>query len=61
MREYKRFLRNTPKGESEESRGAGIGIVQATLLSDNPIGYTIKEFGEYAFFLLNITVSKEVE
>ncbi|GAB4405857.1 MAG: hypothetical protein OHK0053_31920 [Microscillaceae bacterium] len=60
LREYKRFLRNTPEQGSEESRGAGIGIVQATLLSDNPLGYTIREFESgNAFFLLNITVDKQ--
>ncbi|MEO1655345.1 MAG: DUF6272 family protein [Bacteroidota bacterium] len=45
--------------ESEESRGAGIGIVQAALTSSNPIDFEIREFGEdFAFFLLSVKVKK---
>ncbi|NJL12180.1 MAG: hypothetical protein HC913_03700 [Microscillaceae bacterium] len=58
LREYKRQLRNAPKGE-EESRGAGIGLVQAALTSDNPLGYQIQELsGNFAFFVVTVTVEK---
>ena len=60
LREYKRNLRNAPK--SEESRGAGIGIIHAALTSDNPLEYEIKEFGEdHAFFLLTVNVAKSAK
>lgn len=57
LREYKRMLRNAPKGE--ESRGAGIGMVQAALTSQNPLHYEIREFGDdYAFYLISVIVAK---
>lgn len=57
LREYKRNLRNATK--SEESRGAGIGIIHAALTSANPLEYEIKEFGnDHAFFLLTVNVEK---
>jgi hypothetical protein len=57
LREYKRQLRNSPK--EEESRGAGIGLVQAALTSDNPLGYQIQELsGDFAFFVLTVGVKK---
>lgn len=57
LREYKRLLRNAPKGE--ESKGAGIGMVQAALTSESPLEIEIKELeGEYAFFVLAVDVMK---
>ncbi|MEO1655293.1 MAG: SiaB family protein kinase, partial [Bacteroidota bacterium] len=57
LRAYKRALRNAPSGE--ESKGAGIGMVQAALTSANPLDYQIKEAGEtFAFFVLSAIVLK---
>ncbi len=58
LREYKRKLRNSPG--SEESRGAGIGMVQAALTSANPLEYEIRDAGDrHAFFLLSALVRKQ--
>lgn len=57
LREYKRQLRNAPKGK--ESRGAGIGIVQVALTSSNPIEYEIKELSNnFAFYVISVRVEK---
>ncbi len=57
LREYKRQLRNAPSGE--ESKGAGIGLVQAALTSDHPLEVQIMEMaGSYAFFILYVNVKK---
>ncbi|HAI76159.1 MAG TPA: hypothetical protein DCM08_07905 [Microscillaceae bacterium] len=57
LREYKRTLRNAPS--EEESRGAGIGLVQVALTSDNRIEMKIKELqGDYAFFVISVNVEK---
>lgn len=57
LREYKRKLRNQPKGG--ESKGAGIGLVQAALTSQNPLEVQVKELqGEHAFFILFVNVKK---
>jgi len=58
LREYKRALRNAPS--EEESKGAGIGLVQAALTSDKQLQVKIKELqGEFAFFVLYVSVDKE--
>ncbi|MDX2302216.1 MAG: SiaB family protein kinase [Microscillaceae bacterium] len=57
LREYKRNLRNEPSGE--ESKGAGIGLVQAALTSSHPLEIQIQELsGSYAFFILFVNVKK---
>lgn len=57
LRQYKRSLRNAPK--EEESKGAGIGLVQAALTSANPLEIQIQELsGNYAFFVLYVNVKK---
>jgi len=57
LREYKRDLRNNP--ENEESRGAGIGLVQAALTSDNPLEVEVRPIGEeFAFFVVSVAVNK---
>ncbi len=54
LRAYKRELRDAPS--EEESRGAGIGLVQIALVSDE-IEASIKNMGdEFAFFALSIKV-----
>ncbi|MDX2305483.1 MAG: SiaB family protein kinase [Microscillaceae bacterium] len=59
LREYKRRLRSDPNANSDESKGAGIGIVQAALTSSNPLEFEIRKFGEdHAFFLLSTRVEK---
>jgi hypothetical protein len=60
LREYKRKLRNNPK--SEESKGAGIGLVQAALTSANPLGVEIQEVGNnYAFFVVSVYVRRNAD
>ena len=57
LREYKRSLRNSPS--EGESRGAGIGLVQAALTSSNPLEVQIKELGNgFSFFILFVNVGK---
>lgn len=57
LREYKRQLRNE-KSEGE-SKGAGIGLVQAALTSNNPLDVQIQELsGNHAFFVLSVKVKK---
>jgi hypothetical protein len=57
LREYKRQLRNAPS--EQESKGAGIGLVQAALTADNQLEVKIKELqGEFAFFVLGVNVEK---
>jgi hypothetical protein len=57
LREYKRKLRN--EEENEESKGAGIGLVQAALTSDNNLEAKMKEMGtEFAFFIVLVSVDK---
>jgi Family of unknown function (DUF6272) len=57
LREYKRQLRNNPRGE--ESKGAGIGLVQVALTSGNQIEMKIKELeGEFAFYVVIVSVKK---
>lgn len=58
LREYKRQLRNAPS--DEESKGAGIGMVQAALTSDHPLEYEIAETaGEFAFFCISVKIKKK--
>lgn len=60
LREYKRKLRNQPS--EGESKGAGIGLVQAALTSNNPLQVKIKELeGEYAFFILMVNIERSKE
>jgi hypothetical protein len=55
LREYKRELRNAPK--SEESKGAGIGLVQAALTSGSQIEMRVKEYAnEFAFYVIVVNV-----
>ena len=57
LREYKRKLRNDPKGE--ESKGAGIGLVQAALTSGNQLEVKFKELpGDYAFYVIFVNIKK---
>ncbi len=58
LREYKRKLRNDPQGE--ESKGAGIGLVQVALTAGGPLEVKIKELpgGEFAFYALFVSVPK---
>ncbi len=57
LREYKRLLRNED-GESE-SKGAGIGLVQAALTSNNQLEAKMKEINEmYAFFIVLVNIEK---
>lgn len=54
LREYKRALRDAPS--EEESRGAGIGLVQIALVSDE-LEASIKDVNDdFAFFSLSIKV-----
>ncbi len=60
LREYKRKLRNDP--QNEESKGAGIGLVQVALTADNKIEIKIKELlGDMAFYAIFVTVKKQSE
>jgi hypothetical protein len=60
LREYKRELRNAPK--SEESKGAGIGLVQVALTSGNRIEMRVKEYAnEYAFYVIVVNVKMREE
>lgn len=57
LREYKRRLRNAPP--ETESKGAGIGLVQAALTSSNPLEIQIQELSNgYAFFVLSVFVKR---
>ncbi len=57
LREYKRKLRNDP--QNEESKGAGIGLVQVALTADNKLEIKIKELvGDMAFYAIFVTVAK---
>ncbi len=57
LRDYKRELRNNPN--NEESKGAGIGLVQAALTSDNPLEVEMRPIGdEFAFFVVSVSVNK---
>ena len=56
LREYKRKLRDAPS--EGESRGAGIGLVQVALTSDN-LEVKIKDLGDkYSFFALFVNIKK---
>ncbi len=56
LREYKRKLRDAPR--EGESRGAGIGLVQVALTSDD-LEVKIKKLNdEYSFFALFANISK---
>ncbi|NJO00717.1 MAG: hypothetical protein HC880_02635 [Bacteroidia bacterium] len=58
LREYKRKLRSDPSGE--ESKGAGIGLVQVALTSGNQLEIKTKELeGDYAFYVIFVSVSKD--
>ena len=51
LRDYKRELRNAPK--EVESKGAGIGMVQAALVSQNPLEFDFKELDEdFAYYTI---------
>jgi len=55
LREYKRTLRNGPK--SEESKGAGIGLVQVALTSGNRVEMKVKEYSnEFAFYVIVVNI-----
>ncbi len=57
LRAYKRELRKLPPGE----RGTGnIGLVQATLVSRNPLDYSFIEINEQeAFYIVAVKINKE--
>lgn len=58
LREYKRKLRNDPSGE--ESKGAGIGLVQAALTSGNQLEVKFKELpNEFAFYVIFVNIKKQ--
>lgn len=57
LREYKRMLRSGPS--HEESKGAGIGLVQTALTSGNKLTMRIRELdSDYAFYVLFVKVKK---
>jgi hypothetical protein len=57
LREYKRQLRNNPRGE--ESKGAGIGLVQVALTSGNQLEMKIQDMeGDYSFYVVIVSVKK---
>lgn len=59
LREYKRQLRNDPRGE--ESRGAGIGLVQVALTSGNKLEVKIKELpNDFAFYAIFVDVKRNI-
>ena len=58
LRRLKRTQRRQP--QSDQSKGAGIGLVQAAIISNNPLDievYTIDE--QHSFFSLFVTIDKE--
>jgi len=59
LRDLKRELR---KSSSDQKLGARIGLVQARLISDNPLHYTILEENRYySYFKLTVKFSKNGE
>ena len=61
LREYKRLLRSAPR--TGESKGAGIGMVQAALTSANPLIYEFIESPNkmYTFFILTVKIERQSE
>ena len=58
LRRLRRVQRRQPQGDM--SKGAGIGLVQAAILSNNPLDievYTIDE--KHSFFSLFVTIDKD--
>ncbi|MBS3807092.1 MAG: SiaB family protein kinase [Bacteroidales bacterium] len=59
LRDLKRELR---KSSTDHKLGARIGLVQARLISDNPLHYTIlEENRDYSYFKLTVKFSKNGE
>jgi hypothetical protein len=57
LRSYKREQRDLPS--NEKSRGAGIGIIQAALLSNNRLDVEIREINEeVSFFAISVCIEK---
>jgi hypothetical protein len=57
LRKYKREVREAPKGEG--SRGAGIGIIQAALTSDNPLDVeAVRVNDNFSFFSLTVKIDR---
>jgi hypothetical protein len=60
LREYKRQLRNDPRGE--ESKGAGIGLVQVALTAGNELEVKIKELNnDYAFYAIIVNIRRHYQ
>ncbi len=60
LREYKRQLRSQPR--EEESKGGGIGLVQAALTSGNKLEIKIRELiGDYAFYVIFVSVKRKTD
>jgi Family of unknown function (DUF6272) len=57
LRDYKIEQRNLPK--DDESKGAGIGLIQVALTSDNALEVNFKEYeGEFAFYMVGVNVNR---
>lgn len=57
LRKYKREQRDKPA--SSESKGAGIGLIQIALLSNNPLQASFQQYGEGFFYYSNkVKISK---
>jgi hypothetical protein len=57
LRKYKREAREAP--QLEGSKGAGIGIIQAALTSDNPLEVdAIQVDDNFSFFSLTVKIDK---
>ncbi len=57
LRKLKRYQRKQP--QSETSKGAGIGLVQVAILSDNPLEIQIHEVDDdQSFFTLSVNINK---
>ncbi len=58
LRKYKREQRDKPR--EEESKGAGIGLIQVALLSSNPLQASFTPKGnEYFFYSNTIRINKQ--
>ncbi|GAB4403796.1 MAG: SiaB family protein kinase [Microscillaceae bacterium] len=57
LREYKRTQRSRPRGV--RSRGAGIGLIQAALTSDQPLRIETRSIDpQFTFFSLSVAIRK---
>ncbi len=62
LRRYKREKRDTPREDTSDSKGAGIGLIQVAILSENPIHTSFTPHEEDAFFYsTKVRVNKSIE